>query len=93
MRTGQFNGWFETKGVTPEGATMVINADCLHGSLQVEIIDPATSKVLGKSVVIKGENKTRIPIAWESGARLAKGSQVVFRFRMERSDLYSFWFE
>ncbi|HTY37596.1 MAG TPA: hypothetical protein VMH23_10815, partial [Bacteroidota bacterium] len=93
MRSGQFAGWFETTTVTPTGTTMYVNADCIHGSLQIELLDPSTRKVLGSSIAIKGENRTKIPVKWGTGDELKKGSPVVLRFLMQRCDVYSFWYE
>ena len=94
MRSQQFQGWFETTTVTPEGGTLFVNADCLHGTMLVEILDPSSRNVIGRSTVLKGQNKTRIPIAWEAnGGQFSKGKAMVLRYSMQRSDLYSFWFE
>ncbi len=94
MRAGQFEGWFETSPLRPEGRDLIVNANCLHGSVQVEALDPVTRAVLGRSESIGASDKTRIPVSWGGKpAPLVKGKSVILRFTMKWSDMYSFWFE
>ncbi|MDP4267973.1 MAG: hypothetical protein Q8880_11130, partial [Bacteroidota bacterium] len=53
MSSKFFKGYFETNPVYPEADKMFINADTDHGFISIEVIDPASGKVLGKSKIIE----------------------------------------
>lgn len=90
MRSLQFAGWLESNPLVTEGGYLYVNADCSHGTMKIEVLDAATGMPITAAVQLQGMDKTKIQVSAEE---IPAGKKIILRFSMQKSDLYSFWFE
>jgi hypothetical protein len=99
VRLGSGNrkeGVLTTRPVRFSGRHLFVNADTRGGELNVEMLDRA-GRVLApfsrdNCVAVRGDG-TRLPVRWRQAADLSAlaGSEVRFRFTLDRGRLFAFW--
>ena len=97
MRADETEGLLISKGLVIEGRELHLNVSAAHGRVEVQVAGPQGDlppgwEPLPESEVVAADS-TDVVVRWK-GEDLSKlqGRLISLRFRMQKADLYSFWF-
>jgi hypothetical protein len=92
MDSKLLKGYLITKPIQMQ-KKLFVNVDASHGEFNVELIDPKSMKVLAVSDKYSSTDNYALFIDFKNASENLIGKEVLLKFNMKKTSLFSFWFD